>query len=98
MKCEVALARLKPFERQLRERGIKALYLFGSTARNQANESSDLDLLFDYDPNSEFSLFDQAELMLDLSERLNSKVDFVSLRGLRPKLKARVENEMIKIF
>jgi uncharacterized protein len=98
MKREVALARLKPFERHLRERGVKALYLFGSTARNEACETSDLDLLFDYDPSSTFSLFDQAGLMLDLSDRLGSKVDLVSLRGLRPQLKERVEGEMIRIF
>ena len=34
MKRDVALARLKPYERRLRERGISALYLFGSTARD----------------------------------------------------------------
>jgi uncharacterized protein len=98
MNREVAVARLKPFERHLRERGVNALYLFGSTARNEARETSDLDLLFDYDPSSSFSLFDQAGLMLDLSDRLGSKVDLVSLRGLRPQLKARVMDEMIQIF
>jgi uncharacterized protein len=98
MKRETALARLKPLERDLRKRGVNALYLFGSTARNEARDTSDLDLLFDYDPSSSFSLFDQAGLMLDLSDQLGSKVDLVSLRGLRPRLKARVEGEMIRIF
>lgn len=32
MKREVAIARLKPFERRLREQGVSALYLFGSVA------------------------------------------------------------------
>ena len=45
-----AITRLKPFERRLRERGINALYLFGSTARDEAAAASDLDLLFEYDP------------------------------------------------
>jgi uncharacterized protein len=98
MKREVAVAKLKPFERHLRERGIKALYLFGSTARNEARDTSDIDLLFDYDLNSSFSLFDQAGLMLDLSDQLGSKVDLISFHGLRPKLRARVQGEMIRIF
>lgn len=58
MKRDVALARLKFYEHRLRERGISALYLFGSTARDESSESSDLDLLFEYDEGSGFSLFD----------------------------------------
>ena len=58
MKRDVALARLKFYEHHLRERGISALYLFGSTARDESSESSDLDLLFEYDEGSGFSLFD----------------------------------------
>ncbi len=98
MKRDVAIAKLKPFEHRLRERGVEALYLFGSTARDEAGETSDLDLLFEYDPATSFSLFDQAGLMLELSDSLGSKVDFVSRRGLRPRLKARVEAEMVQIF
>ena len=98
MKRETALARLEPFESRLRSRGVKALYLFGSTARNEAGAASDIDLLFDYDPSSSFSLFDQAGLMLELSEGIGTKVDLVSRRGLRPRVKSRVEGEMIQIF
>lgn len=98
MKKDVALARLKPFERRLRERGINALYLFGSTARNEAGETSDLDLLFEYDPARPFSLFDQAGAMLELSDGLSAKIDLVSRFGLRPRVRARVEDEMIRVF
>jgi len=98
MKRDVALARLKPFERRLRERGIRALYLFGSTARDEAGEASDLDLLFEYDQSGKFTLFDQASLMLELTDGLGDKVDFVSRDGLRPRLKERIEREMIQIF
>ena len=98
MKKDVALARLKPFERRLRERGISALYLFGSTARNEAGEASDLDLLFEYDPARPFSLFDQASAMLELSDGLGAKIDLVSRFGLRPRVRARVEGEMVRVF
>jgi predicted nucleotidyltransferase len=98
MKRETALTRLEPFEDRLRASGVSALYLFGSTARGEANETSDIDLLFDYDPSSSFSLFDQARLMLELSDGLGSRVDLVSHRGLRPRLKSRIEGEMVRIF
>lgn len=93
-----AISRLKPLEPSLRARGINALFLFGSTARDEAGKASDLDLLFDYDPASTFSLFDQAGAMLELSDALHAKVDLVSRQGLRPRLRERIEVEMVRVF
>lgn len=93
-----AITRLKPFEQRLRERGISALYLFGSTARDEASAASDLDLLYEYDPQRQFSLFDQAGAMLELSDALETTVDLVSRNGLRSRLRERVEGEMVQIF
>ena len=93
-----AITRLKPFERRLRERGILALYLFGSTARDEADEASDLDLLYEYDPSAKFSLFDQTGAMLELSDELGTRVDLVSRAGLRPRLRGRIEGEMVQVF
>ena len=98
MKKDAALAKLRPFERCLRERGISALYLFGSTARDEAGEASDLDLLFEYDPARPFSLCDQAGAMLELSDGLGAKIDLVSRLGLRSRVRARVEREMVRVF
>lgn len=98
MRKAEALSRLKPFEPRLRARGINALYLFGSTARDEAADTSDLDLLFEYDRSTSFSLFDQAGAMLELSEELGTKVDLVSRVGLRPRLKSRIEGEMVQVF
>lgn len=93
-----AIARLKPLERRLRARGINALFVFGSTAREEADKTSDLDLLYEYDPAAKFSLFDQAKVMLELSDELGMPVDLVSRRGLRPRLRTRIENEMVRVF
>lgn len=93
-----AIRRLKPFEPRLRARGINALYLFGSTARDEAGAASDLDLLYEYDPARKFSLFDQASAMLELSDQLGAKVDLVSRKGLRPRLRERIEQEMVRVF
>ncbi len=93
-----AISRLKPLESRLRERGIKALYLFGSTVRDEAGSASDLDLLYEYDPSRNFSLFDQAGAMLELSDELQARVDLVSRFGLRSRVRARIEGEMVRIF
>lgn len=98
MKRDIALARLRNFERHLRQQGVSALYLFGSTARDEAGDQSDLDLLFESDPRVNFSLFTQMRLKHELSDSLGTRVDFISREGLRPRVKARVEQEMVQVF
>lgn len=92
------MARLRPLEQRLRQKGVSALYLFGSTARGEADEASDLDLLFEYVPDRGFSLFDQAGLQVELSELLDTKVDFIPRKGLRDRIRQRVEDEMVQVF
>lgn len=98
MKREVALARLKPLEQRLRQQGVSALYLFGSTARDQADDASDIDLIFEYDPKSKFDLFDQAGVYLDIKDALGREVDLVSRRTMRPSFRAKVESELVQVF
>lgn len=43
-----AIAKLKEHEAELKQLGIEHLYLFGSTARGDAREDSDVDLFFDH--------------------------------------------------
>jgi len=98
MEKAVAIAKLKPLEPDLRGRGVNALYLFGSTARNEARADSDLDLIFEYDPGTPFSLFTQAGIMQDLSERLGARVDLIARDGLRPRFREKVERDMVRVF
>jgi hypothetical protein len=98
MKKEVALARLKPLEHRLRQQGVSALYLFGSTARGEEDDESDLDLLFEYLPDCGFRVFDQAGLQEELSEYLKTKVDFIPRKGLKDKLRQRIEADLVRVF
>jgi predicted nucleotidyltransferase len=98
MKRDAALAQLRPLEQTLRRQGLSALYLFGSIARNDASETSDIDLLFDVPPSLRFSLFDQARIQNELADKLNVGVDLVPREGLRPNIRARVEAEMVRVF
>jgi predicted nucleotidyltransferase len=43
-----AISRLKEHEAELKQLGVEHLYLFGSTARCEAGEDSDIDLFFDH--------------------------------------------------
>jgi uncharacterized protein len=98
MNREIPLARLKPWERRLREQGVSALYLFGSTARDQADDASDIDLVFEYNPGSRFDLFNQAGVYLDIKDDLWREVDLASRRATGSSFRARVESELVQIF
>ena len=58
--------------RLARQRGAHSLRVFGSVARGEANEDSDLDLLVAWEPGR--SLLDHAGLVQDLQELLGMKV------------------------
>ena len=92
------LDRLKRLEGSLRAAGVQALYLFGSTARAEATDSSDVDLLFEADPTRRFSLIDQAQLQVDLSAVLERPVDFIERRSLAAHVRERAEAEMVRVF
>ena len=50
MTRDEAIARLKRSEADLKKAGVAHVYLFGSTARDEARPDSDVDLFFDYEP------------------------------------------------
>ena len=68
--------------------GIKNLRVFGSIAKGQDNENSDLDLLVEASPTTK--LFDICGLQIELEELLNLKVDVVTDNSLPPKFKEEV--------
>lgn len=75
--------------------GARNVRLFGSVARGEADERSDIDLVVDFDP--ERSLLDHAGLSLELQELLGREVDVVSGRGLKPRIRERVMAEAVPL-
>jgi len=71
--------------------GASHLRVFGSVARGEARPDSDLDLLVDLEPGR--SLLDLGGLLMDLQEILGRKVDVITERGLRPRIRERVLQE-----
>jgi predicted nucleotidyltransferase len=75
--------------------GASNVRVFGSVARGEADESSDIDLIVDFDP--ERSLLDHAALWLELQELVGVRVDVVSSRGLKPRIRERVLQEAVPL-
>ena len=55
MERDATIARLKAHEAELKLLGVEHLYLFGSTARGEAREDSDVYLFFDHPEGSQGS-------------------------------------------
>ena len=75
--------------------GAKNLRIFGSVARGEDDEKSDLDLLVDLEPVR--SLFDLGGLAIKLQELLGCSVDVVTEKGLKQRIRDHVLQEAIKL-
>ena len=71
--------------------GAKNLRVFGSVARGEATESSDLDLLVEWEPGR--SLLDHVRLVQDLEALLNTRVEIGTERSLHRLVRDRILNE-----
>jgi uncharacterized protein len=71
--------------------GARNVRIFGSVARGDDDEKSDLDFLFEMEPDR--SLLDHAALLLDLEKLLGHKVDVLSEKGIRGRIRERVLKE-----
>ncbi len=70
--------------------------VFGSTARNQNTETSDLDIL--YSLKHPISLFTVAKLQILLEKQLGKKIDLVSEEALHPKLKNSILEDLKVLY
>src|ERR1035441_6263123 len=76
-------------------RGARNVRVFGSVARGDDDERSDIDFLVDLEPDR--SLFDLSGLLIDLEAALHSQVDVVTERGLRPRIRDRALREAVPL-
>lgn len=91
-------AHIKALEKPLRERGLAALALFGSTVRGTARPDSDVDVLIDIAPDVKFSLIDLVSVKNFLEDKLGRTVDVVTREGLDPAIRDRVIREARTVF
>lgn len=73
--------------------GASNIRVFGSVARGEANEQSDIDLLVDLEPGR--SLLDHIGLMQDLEDLLGRSVDVATPSALHERIKDRVMQDAI---
>lgn len=73
----------------------KMIGVFGSYARGENDQDSDLDILVDFEQSVD--LLEIIGLEQELSEKLNIKVDLITVRSLHPQLKEYVEQDLVPL-
>jgi uncharacterized protein len=98
MKRVDAIAALKQRETELRRAGATALWLFGSTARDEAGPKSDLDIFIEYDRAGQFSLLDLVHVKHVIEDHINQPVDMTTRDSLDPLLRQEILDDAVQVF
>lgn len=75
--------------------GIAELLLFGSAAREELKESSDIDLLYRFKDFDRWTVPDLLRMKVELEELLQRNVDLVSLESVEQSANKRTKNEIL---
>ena len=98
MKLGEVKATLLANQEALTQLGARHLDVFGSVARGEATAASDVDLVVTFDEGHRRSLVDLARLKNRLRELLGAEVD-VTVEPIRTaRLRARIEQELVRAF
>ena len=92
------IRRLQRHKSQIRRFGVRHLSIFGSTARDEATEHSDADLLVEFEPHVRIGLFGFVELQRTLGDALASRIDLATPDALRPEMRNEILSEVIRVF
>ena len=87
---------LRAHRDELRKRfGVKSLAVFGSVARGEAGPDSDVDILVEFEGRATFDRY--MGLKFFLEDLLGRRVDLVTRKALKPRLRPYVEREAIYV-
>ena len=96
MNKKTVLKRLRAGLQEIRERfPVRTLSIFGSMARDQATDGSDIDVLVAFEQKANFDIF--MDLKFYLEELLETGVDLVTDKALRPQVRQAIEQEAIHV-
>lgn len=95
MQLEQALAILDKHHNQIKSFDVKSLSIFGSVARNEATDNSDIDFVVEFTGTATFDKY--MDLKIFLEDTLKMKVDLATWRSIKPQLKASISKDAIRV-
>src|SRR5258708_6305673 len=100
MRRNEVIAKLKEAEPALRARGVGALYVFGSYARDEARPDSDLDVFVDPVSDERFGFLNYMDAFEEIRKAVGGEIDvgYSTRDGLSRHVRPKVEQEAIRIF
>lgn len=93
--CQMVLNCLQEHLDTIHSFGVRSLALFGSVAREEATENSDLDFLVEFEGTATFDRYMQLKFFLE--DLFDKPVDLVTKRSLKPQISQAILNEAIYV-
>ena len=97
MERDEAMRTLQQHEADLRRLGVEHLYMFGSTARGEANNDSDADLFFDYQK-GKLGVYELMDVKAYAASILGRKTDIMTRDSLHKTLREAIEATAVRVF
>lgn len=95
MRCEEVVALLGTHYPELKRLGVKSLALFGSVVRNEARPDSDIDFIIEFEGKATFDGYMTVKQFLE--KTLGRRVDLVTRKALKPRIRPRIEKEAVYV-
>ena len=89
---------IEKIKRYFAEQPVVKAWLFGSFARGEEREDSDVDILVSFDEKAKVSLLRHAGMLCDLEDLLQRPVDLVNELSLYPEVRDSVNDDKILIY
>jgi hypothetical protein len=98
MRRDDIIAKLKSAEPALRARGIRRAAVFGSVARGDDRPDSDIDILVEFEPGAEGSIYEYMNLKEYIAGLFDGPVDVIDRQALKPHLRAPAARDTLYAF
>jgi predicted nucleotidyltransferase len=74
--------------------GVQFIGLFGSFARDEATDNSDIDILYKIEKDKKLSMFKYLKLIKQLEDFFHKKIDLVRDETLKPQMKSYIQKDI----